>query len=241
MASAVPTINLICHNDKDAKAFEKAIQTSNLKPPHPINYTIHPCSLSQLDAILKFDLIVSPANSYGILDGGFDDAISRAFSPTKEYYALTHHVQLQLYDQYRGFLPPGNCHLVKLPAEWREQKLLKYGDGTGWGAKYIAICPTMRMPSSAKWDKEVVYECIWSLLCAVDRHNRGAGNEKIESLLMSPLATGVGDVSSEKWAEQVVLAMKHFQEAVENPYVAGKHTWASAGRMAALVASTHKR
>jgi O-acetyl-ADP-ribose deacetylase (regulator of RNase III) len=89
----------------------------------------------------------------------------------------------------------------------------------------------MRRPSDVRWDREVVYECIWSLLCAIDNHNCSVrkaiekgdregtveDEEEIQSILMTPLATGVGRVSPETWACQAVLALKHFVEASENP------------------------
>lgn len=89
----------------------------------------------------------------------------------------------------------------------------------------------MRTPQDVSWDREIVYECIWSLLCAVDKHNRavrhghaGKGDTEIRSLLMTPLATGAGNVPEKRWAEQCVLAMKHWVEAVEHPEV-----WALVG------------
>ncbi|KAF7195844.1 hypothetical protein HII31_02861 [Pseudocercospora fuligena] len=88
----------------------------------------------------------------------------------------------------------------------------------------------MRIPWDVRWDREVVYECIWSLLCAVDGHNRqirhrGGVEKPIKSVLMTPLATGCGMVSYERWAEQTVLAMKYFVEAVEKPEVWSRMTW----------------
>ncbi|EME81692.1 uncharacterized protein MYCFIDRAFT_32527, partial [Pseudocercospora fijiensis CIRAD86] len=45
------------------------------------------------------------------------------------------------------------------------------------------------------------------------------------SVLMTPLATGCGMVSSTRWAEQTVIAMKYFVEAVEKPEVWRRMTW----------------
>lgn len=80
------------------------------------------------------------------------------------------------------------------------------------------------MPSDARWDREVVYECVWSLMCEVDRWNKNVssglysgGEDKIETIMITPLATGTGGVSSEKWALQFVLALKHFVDAQERP------------------------
>jgi hypothetical protein len=40
---------------------------------------------------------------------------------------------------------------------------------------------------------------------------------QIKSILMTPLATGVGHVSEAKWAAQCVMAMKYWVEAVKSP------------------------
>lgn len=202
-------------------AFTKALKQYNI-PPSSIHYIIHNTYLADLPPTLTFDLVVSPANSYAVLDGGFDDALSRAFSPKTDYMALTRAAQAHVYRENRGFLPPGSCSIVRIPEEFRGQ--MRYHDGNGWGCKYLALCPTMRVPQPCNWDREVVYECIWSLLCAVERHNnlavsegKGGGEAVIGSILMTPLGTGTGGVSDEKWARQAVLAMKHYLEAVQNP------------------------
>jgi O-acetyl-ADP-ribose deacetylase (regulator of RNase III) len=106
--------------------------------------------------------------------------------------------------------------MVRIPDEFQQRSK------NVWGTKYIALCPTMRTPQDVRWDREVVYESIWSLLVAIDKHNRavegGEGNpsEKISSILMTPLATGFGKVSPEKWAHQMLLAIKHFVDAKQH-------------------------
>lgn len=67
----------------------------------------------------------------------------------------------------------------------------------------------MREPTNVVWDREVVYESIWSLLCEVEGRNR-ASEEKINRLLLTPQAAGIGKVSKERWSAQMVLAIKHF-------------------------------
>ncbi|KAH7123106.1 hypothetical protein EDB81DRAFT_226398 [Dactylonectria macrodidyma] len=213
--SRLPRFHLLCMEDHFIDAFEEA-RRSQL--PSSIRVQIHNCALSQIPSSVQFDTIVSPANSYGRLDGAFDDAISRTLSPVDDYLALTRTVQKQLYEEHRGFAPPGTCTLVHIPNEFHSRSR------NIWGTKRIAICPTMRVPDNVQWDREVVYECVWSLLCAVDKHNRlldlGHPREqafKINNILMTPIATGVGRVSPKRWAEQVVLALKHFVEALDNP------------------------
>lgn len=111
---------------------------------------IHDCALSTLPASVQFDTVVSPANSYGKLDGGFDDAISRAFSPRDDYLALTRVVQTELYEEWRGFAPPGTCTLLRMPESFRSRSK------NIWGTKYLALCPTMRVPMNVTWDRENV-------------------------------------------------------------------------------------
>ncbi|KAF2490409.1 macro domain-like protein [Lophium mytilinum] len=251
MASSTPShypqIQLLCMEERFSSAFSAASEKHKL--PSSVSVSIHDYSLSQLPSSVKFDTIVSPANSYGRLDGAFDDAISRALSPKDDYLALTHVAQATLYRQWRGFAPPGTCTLVRIPDEFHERSR----SGKSWGTKRVALCPTMRRPSNVTWDREVVYECIWSLLCAIDNHNRGvreakekaneegesvADEEEIQSILMTPLATGVGRVSPEIWASQAVLALKHFVEASENPEKWSRLDWADFGISAIEVEKT---
>jgi O-acetyl-ADP-ribose deacetylase (regulator of RNase III) len=208
-----------------------------------VQITHHNGFFSGLDSNVKFNCVVSPANSYGLLDGGFDDAISRAFSPADNYYALTRHVQIELYKQYRGFVPPGTCTIIPIPKEYAERSKIT----DRWGCRWLALCPTMRVPYNANWDREVVYECVWSLLCAIDRHNRSARHSSdselresvIDSILMTPLATGVGRVSAGRWAHQAVLALKHYISAVENAAQWTSLDWNQVEKLSDEVAKTH--
>ncbi|KAJ5107183.1 hypothetical protein N7456_003858 [Penicillium angulare] len=217
MTSNIPEIYLLCMDTDFITAFNTALQT--IWPNHTpskIKITTINERLNSLPPSTKYDLIVSPANSYGRLDGAFDHAISLTFSPRKDYHALTRATQLVLYDKWRGYAPPGSCTLAEFPEALKQNPP---------GCEWVAICPTMREPQNVNWDREIVFECIWSLLNQVEGHNRrlasgsehGSGGKRIESLLMPPLAAGIGKVSKERWAQQVVLAMKHFVEAIEKP------------------------
>ena len=223
------TIHLLCLHDKDREAYEQA--AARLGLPSFVKITTHSCSLAALPSSVRFDAVVSPANSYGRLDGAFDDAISRALSPRDDYLALTRAAQAVLYREHRGWANPGSCTVVPVPADFAQRSR------NVWGATHLLLCPTMRVPENVVWDKEVIYQCVWSLLCAVDKHNQavapveaaaegagdanaddnGAGTGKIGSLLMTPLATGIGKVSEKVWAAQLVTALKHFDLAVRNP------------------------
>ncbi|KAF2731907.1 macro domain-like protein [Polyplosphaeria fusca] len=215
-ASPIPSIHLLCLVEEYVDVFKAASKTYGL--PGSINVTFHLGPLEQVSQDVRFDAIVSPANSYARLDGSFDDALSRAFSPLDNYLALTHVAQKKVYEEWRGFAPPGTCTMIDIDHESLQKDQ--------WGCKYLALCPTMKIPQIVTWDREVVYECIWSLLCAIDKHNRriqtseNEGEREIKSFMMTPLATGCGAWKAERWAAQTVLAIKHFVEACED-----EETW----------------
>lgn len=267
MTHNIPSITLLCKEPQYIPAFNDALKThwpSHLTTPK-LSVSTLPESLHTIPPSHTFDLIVSPANSYGLLDGAFDDAISRTFCVHRSlpYEMLTHAAQDVLYERFRGFAPRGSCTLVKFPRVMLENSDVgrdrgkKRGDNV-WGCSWVGICPTMRVPENVVWDKEVVYECVWSLMCEVERHNRGQENfarknksknkegggdhgmDRIDSIVMTPLATGVGKVSKERWAAQVVLALKHFVDAVERPERWGRLTWMDSGKDAMEVDKTVK-
>lgn len=227
-SSNIPKILLLCMEPRYIEAFNAA-RAQHLLPPS-ISITTLDTALSMVPPETKFDTIVSPANSYGLLDGGFDDAITRAFTPQGEYYALTRVVQRRLYSEWHGFAPPGTCTMIRIPDEYEAKSR------NVWGTRRIALCPTMRYPRDVRWDREVVYECVWSLLCSISNHNRAVregrapadDQEEIRTILMTPLATGYGKVSPERWAAQTVLAMRHFDEAADDPEKWSSLSWPGA-------------
>ena len=209
----VPEIHLLCLYKSFSRSFNEAVEKYFPDISDDVQINKHFGPLDKLPDDLQFDAIVSPANSYGRLDGAFDDAISRALSPKNDYHWTTRQTQRVLYEKWKGFAPPGTCTVIPLHDEEGEKRDM------AWKVKYILLCPTMRIPQPVNWDREVVYECIWSMLCAIDAHNKTAkdDSEKIKSILMTPLATGVGMVSYQRWAEQCVLAIKDFINASMDP------------------------
>jgi O-acetyl-ADP-ribose deacetylase (regulator of RNase III) len=94
--------------------------------------------------------IVSPANAYGLMDGGYDLAISN-------YYKTYHHidigqlVRLQIMEQYLGEQPVTSALMVPLKKE-----------------PWLLHCPTMRTPRPIK-DPEVIYHCMRNTLLEARR------------------------------------------------------------------------
>ncbi|KAI0363693.1 macro domain-like protein [Pilatotrama ljubarskyi] len=176
---------------------------------------------------IKFDCVVSPANSFGKFDGGFDQILSDTLAPADDSDALTRAAQAVLYKRWRGYAPPGTCTLIPLA-------------GTPCAAnrfdcRFVALCPTMRFPGSVTWHKEIVYNCVWSLLVEIDAHNAvtsgETGTERIETVVMTGLAAGTGAYSPRECAKQTALAFAHFEEASANPEKWAALTWGDIVRM----------
>ncbi|MDE6201005.1 MAG: macro domain-containing protein [Clostridiales bacterium] len=100
----------------------------------------------------KVDCVVSPANSYGIMDGGYDEAISAWFGGD-----LQEHVQQYIIDNLYGEQPVGTSIMLDTNLD---------------GIKLIHT-PTMRTPSIIK-DESLVYHCTRS--CLIAALNGGVGS-----------------------------------------------------------------
>ncbi|KAL0946008.1 hypothetical protein HGRIS_012284 [Hohenbuehelia grisea] len=190
----------------------------NLTPPHSL-----------------FDCIVSPANSYGIMDGGFDYYLSKAISPTGDIKSAISVAQSALYKRSRGYAPPGSCTLVPLAGTACEANAHQ--------CAFVALCPTMRVPEDVRWNREVVYNCIWSLLCEVDSYNavvvETSEGRKIKTILLTGLGTGTGFVPAKRCAEQMALAIRHYYEALADPQEWSSIGWGKAHEDSELVRETY--
>lgn len=146
---------------------------------------IHYGVFEQLPA---FDCMVSPANSFGIMDGGVDAAITRYFGP-----GLMEAVQRRILDEFLGEQPIGTSFIVE----------------TGRAAHpFLAHTPTMRVPMPIS-RTDNVYVAMWAMLLAVRRHNL-ASDRKIETVACPGLGTGTGRMDMAEAARQMALAYQHF-------------------------------
>lgn len=126
----------------------------------------------------KFDCIVSPGNSFGLMDGGMDAAINRYFSEIDEFIV---HIQQQLLDKCGGYQQPGSCVLF-------ETNIKK--------CPYIAHTPTMGIPLAIT-DFSIIYHAMWNILIEVHKHNKLNPDKKIKTILCPGLGTGAGKVKSD--------------------------------------------
>jgi len=114
----------------------------------------------------KVDCVVSPANSYGLMDGGFDLALSEYFG-----WELQKRVQDYIIKNYRGEQPVGTSFIID----------------TGKDDIKLIHTPTMRVPISVK-DPMIVYQCTRTSLMTALENN-------IESLVIPAFCGEYGDVS----------------------------------------------
>jgi O-acetyl-ADP-ribose deacetylase (regulator of RNase III) len=135
-----------------------------------------------------YDCMVSAANSFGLMDGGVDAAITQYFG-----YELEERVQKRILDEFLGEQPVGTSIIV-------ETNYPKH--------PYIAHTPTMRVPMDiARTDN--VYLAMWAMLLAVRQHNLKF-ERQIKIVACPGLGTATGHVPYRQAARQMALAYEHF-------------------------------
>jgi O-acetyl-ADP-ribose deacetylase (regulator of RNase III) len=133
---------------------------------------------------LKADVIVSPANSFGFMDGGIDLAYSRYFGQS-----LQNNLQKVIREEYYGELPVGNAVIIKT------------GNAN---IKYLISAPTMRIPQDIS-ETVNAYLAFRAALIEVKKFNEKNCNE-INSILCPGLGTLTGNMSPMVCAVQMKKA-----------------------------------
>lgn len=182
------------------KEWDAAIK-ANLSADEQARFSVICAPLQQTKG--TFDCIVSPANSYARLDGSFDLVISKTICPANPD-AVTDYCQRFVHDAWNGYQVPGTCLIIPI-SDFGEKQ---------FQVKYIAHCPTMRVPSNCRWNKDVVYNCMWSLFNAVRIHNKTNRHSPIKSVFVTGLGTGIGRFPSDTCASQMILAYRHFVDTL---------------------------
>jgi len=130
------------------------------------------------------DALVSPANSFGFMDGGLDYAISDFFE-----WKIQPRVQAILRNEHFGELPVGTAVVVET------------GDDT---FPYLVSAPTMRTPTSV--DRTLnAYLAMRAILLAVLRFNQ-KHSHAIKSIAIPGLGTAVGRMPADRCARQMRAA-----------------------------------
>ena len=133
------------------------------------------------------DAIVSPANSFGFMDGGLDLQVSEHFG-----WDLEKEVQRRIADRPLGELLVGEAMIVPT------------GDPR---VSWLVCAPTMRVPMLVR-ESVNAYLAMKALLCAALAHR---DENPIYTVAVPGLGTGIGRLSPEVAATQMWIA---YQEVV---------------------------
>ena len=123
------------------------------------------------------ECVVSPANSFGLMDGGYDFYITKYFGEQ-----LQTRVQEYIIKHYNGEQPLGTSFLIK--ANDKGQSLIH--------------TPTMQTPRVIK-DKFIIYQCMRSTLMCAKKH-------KVKSIVIPLFGCGIGSVHPQIVAEMMSRA-----------------------------------
>lgn len=134
---------------------------------------------------VRADAIVSPANSFGFMDGGIDLAYSEHFG-----WGLQERLQRLLHAEHFGELPVGQAVIV----ETLDDQL-----------PFLVSAPTMRVPEEVGTTVNA-WLAFRAALIAVQRHNASRGQRRIHSLLCPGLASAIGGMPPTRVAAQMRLA-----------------------------------
>lgn len=147
---------------------------------------------------------VSPANSFGFMDGGIDYAYSREMFPGVEQ-ALKKRIRQGGYRSTldRDYLPIGSALLIDLDGIAHEGR-----------HKHCALIasPTMWLPQSVSNTRNA-YVAFFTVLSLLDRYNTSQHTRyPVHTLVCPALCTGVGKMPVARAAQQMVEALEDFYE-----------------------------
>ncbi|ENQ8950566.1 macro domain-containing protein [Salmonella enterica] len=142
------------------------------------------------ETIPEFDCMVSAANSFGLMDGGVDAAITTYFGTQ-----LQRRVQKYIIQEYLGEQPVGSAFVIE----------------TGNSKHpWLIHAPTMRVPLIID-GTDAVYNATRAALLAIFQHNKSAAEyKKIKSVVFPAMGAGCGQVPPDSVARQMKLAWDSF-------------------------------
>lgn len=142
----------------------------------------------KFELVREFDCLVSPANSFGVMDGGIDLAIRNYFG-----MKIQHRVQKRIQNEFYGEQPVGTSIIVATGNEYHP---------------FLAHTPTMRVPTDiSKTDN--VYNAFFAMLTAVANYNKDS-KARIEKVLCPGLGTATGRMPPKEAARQMFIAYRNF-------------------------------
>jgi O-acetyl-ADP-ribose deacetylase (regulator of RNase III) len=147
------------------------------------------------------EAMVSPANSFGIMDGGLDRAIRDVLGAGVE-----RRVRDRIIEHHHGELPVGLAEVVAT-------------DDARW--PLLVCAPTMRIPESAS-NTTNAYLAFRAALLALVRHGTARGRP-VASVVCPGLCTGIGAMSARRCAAQMRIAFRQVSNSPATPSFAEIH------------------
>ena len=160
----------------------------------------------RFESVTTYDCMVSPANSFGLMDGGVDLAISQYFG-----WELMNQVQSRIQREFMGEQPVGTALIV--PTGHPDHP-------------WLAHAPTMRVPMDIRGTDHVYMAFRAVLVSVLTANSTGA---QIESVLCPGLGTGYGKMNYDEAARQMRAAYDSI------PTEESELNWAAAAKRQKLV------
>jgi len=140
------------------------------------------------------DALVSPANSYGWMNGGIDAVYLQIYG-----YQLQVRVQSKIAENYDGYLPVGDAMSV-----------CAMGFGPQW-PKYLIVAPTMETPQNVG-DTQNAFKAFSAALAE-------ARKLKLSTLICPGMCSLTGGMNPEEMARQMREAFDFHSSITENPHL----------------------
>ncbi len=146
--------------------------------------------------LTRADALVSPANSFGFMDGGFDWSISELLD-----WKIQAVVQETIKRKHDGELLVGFAEIVPT----RHDRF-----------PYLVCAPTMRVPQDVA-DTVNAFLAMRAVLHAVEKFNK-ENDDEIRTVAIPGLATGIGKMPFDRCAHQMRAAYDLFKGRTSNNY-----------------------
>ncbi len=160
----------------------------------------------------KIQCVVSPANSYGFMNGGYDKAITDYFG-----MELMDAVQQYIVENFYGEQPVATSFIIDIPENGRNRarssSISENGGTTGsdggaisQSSQKLIHTPTMRTPSKIR-EPEIIYQCMRTTLMTAIKNN-------IESIVIPAFGGATGKVPYKTIAKLMKLGYRQIMEQV---------------------------
>ncbi len=130
---------------------------------------------------LDCDALVSPANSFGFMDGGIDQAIDRFYLGRAQRAVLD-----RIAERFYGELPVGTATLIEMPSA---------------RFPFLIVAPTMRVPGDTRGTINAYLAMRAALATTLDQNRASA--RPITSLAAPGMCAGVGAMPADESALQM--------------------------------------